>query len=97
MGDERHDGGFGRVASDCGAIRLGQEIFNAERLSGKDAVERGEAEFTLATDKVGEMRCLKARLAGEKGAGELPAINTASYLDAELLVELREIHLWNFV
>jgi hypothetical protein len=43
------------------------------------------------------MRCLQTRLAGEKSAGELPAINTAINLDAELLVELRKIHLWNFV
>lgn len=48
-------------------------------------------------DKVGQMRRTKAGLAGEERSCKLAAINTASYFDAEPLVELRKIHLWNFV
>lgn len=36
-------------------------------------------------------------MSGEKRTGELAAVNTASYFDAEPLVKLRKIHLWIFV
>jgi len=36
-------------------------------------------------------------LPGKKRAGELSAVDAASYLDAEPLVELGKVHLWNFV
>jgi hypothetical protein len=48
-------------------------------------------------NEVGEMRRTEACLPGEKRAGKLPPIDTAGYFDAEPLVELRKIHLWNFV
>lgn len=79
------------------ASGFGQKVFDREHLRGENAIERGEAESALAADEVGEMGGAETGLAGEQGAGELTAIDAARDLNAQLLVKLREIHLWNFV
>lgn len=43
------------------------------------------------------MRGAQTCLSGEECAGELAPVDTAGYFGAEPLVELRKIHLWNFV
>jgi len=96
-GNERHHGRVSCVGFNLSVIVFRQEVFDAEKLSREHTVKRREAELTLATDEIGEMRGPEAGLVGEKRAGELSAVDAANYLSAEPLVELGKIHLWNFV
>ena len=74
-----------------------QEVFNAQSLCRKDAIEGGERKLALAMKEIGNMRRLKPRLLGEKSAGDQSTIDSASDLDTETLMELGGIHLWIFV
>lgn len=95
--DERHGGSLFGIVFGGSTSGLGQKVFNAQQLSGENPVECREAELALAMDKIRQVRRAQAGLAGEERTGKQAAINTASYFDAEPLVKLRKIHLWNFV
>jgi hypothetical protein len=95
--NERHDCSVFGSRLIFNTSRLGQEVFHAEHLGCENAIERGEARIAFATKEIGKMRRAQACLTREKRAGKLPPIDTASYFHAKPLVELRKIHLWNFV
>lgn len=67
-------------------MRLGQEVFDAERLRGEYTIESGETEFALAVNEVGNMRRTQPCLASKEHSGELTAIDAPCYLDPKPLV-----------
>lgn len=95
--NERHHGRVSCVGFDLSVIAFRQEVFHAEKLRCEHTVKRREAEPTLATDEIGEMRGLEACLPGKERAGELSTVDASNYFCAEPLVKLGKIHLWNFV
>lgn len=69
LGNERNDGDKGRGGLESGARGFRQNVVDAEGLCGEHAIERGEAEASLAVDEIGKMGRTQAGLLSEKSSG----------------------------
>src|SRR5271166_2122381 len=74
-----------------------KEVFDTEHLRSQHAIDGDETEHAFAMEEVGNVRWLETGLPGKKSSREKPTIDSARYLKSKTLMDLGNIHLWNFV
>ena len=79
----------------CSAlVGCGQQIGGRHVLRGQNPIQGVERELAAAVQEIGQIRLAKAGLASVQRNAERPPLYSAQQFQAEVLVHLREIHLW---